>query len=63
MGSSKLDALLFPGGSGAGIAARAGLPDGDRAVRLRARMPPPVPRGFQGEGQPVRGELHRDRVH
>ena len=46
MKAQQLDALLFPGASGAGIAAQAGLSDRDRAVRHgaeradAARFPP-----------------------
>ena len=36
MKAHELDALLFPGASGAAIAAKPGYPDRDRAVRLRA---------------------------
>ena len=37
MKAHRLDALLFPGASGAAIARAARLSDGDRAVRVRAR--------------------------
>ena len=55
--AQKLDALLFPGASGAGIAAKPGYPDRDRAVRpVRADAasaggpgpaPAPYPDGFK----------------
>ncbi len=63
MDAQKLDALVFPGGSGAGIAARPGLPDGDRAVRLRAeRAEAAVSARLRREAVALRRQLHRPRV-
>ena len=39
MKANTLDALLFPGASGAALAARPGYPDRDRAVRRVLRRP------------------------
>ena len=74
MKQHNLDALLFPGSSGAVDRGEAGLPDGDRAVRLRverAGRRPGRGRRRRGDGVPgrvrpeagaVRRELHGDGV-
>ena len=65
MKANKLDALLFPGSSGAGHRGPARLPDRHRAVRHGAERPdvgPPFPAGFDAKPAPVRRELHRHGV-
>ena len=63
MKKHNLDALLFPGASGAGDRGQAGLSDGDRALRLRAqrsfraaaarrRAADPFPPGFDAKPAP-----------
>ena len=64
MRAQRLDALLFPGGTGAGLAARPGYPTVIVPFALvpnapqRHRFPP----GFDAEASPVRRELHGNRV-
>jgi hypothetical protein len=56
--ANRLDAILTPGGSGAGLAARAGI-DHRRAVRTGAeRADPAVPKRVRREAGPVRRRLH-----
>ncbi len=65
MKAHKLDALLFPGRQRRRHRRQAGLPDGDRAVRLRARTrrtAAPFPDGLRREARAVRRQLHRHGV-
>ena len=53
MAELKLDALLFPGSSGAGIAARAGYPTVIVPFsRVANELDPPLPEGFNAEPRP-----------
>ena len=54
MKQHKLDALLFPGSSGAAIAAKPGYPDRHRPVRARCptRPTPALPPGFDAKPAP-----------
>ncbi len=60
MDVNNLDALLFPGSSGAGICGQSRLSHRHRAVRLRAqRAHAGVPGRLQRQGPALRRELHR----
>jgi amidase len=53
MAELELDALLFPGSSGAGIAARAGYPTVIVPFsRVANALNPPLPEGFDAEPRP-----------
>ena len=70
--AQKLDALLFPGASGAGIAAKPGYPTVIVPFGLFVPMPPqpggpgpapaPYPDGLHARAGAVRRELHRHRL-
>ena len=63
MKAERLDAILFPGASGAAIAARPGYPDGHRPVRAGAeRADAGVPGRLRREAVAVRRQLHRHGV-
>lgn len=64
MKAQKLDALLFPGASGAGLAARHGLPDGHRAIRDGAQRADEqsIPGGLRRQAGAIRRELRRHRM-
>ena len=59
MKAQKLDAILFPGASGAGIAAKPGYPTVIVPFALVANAPTPAfPAGFDGQADSLRRELH-----
>ncbi len=59
----ELDAILFPGSSGSGIAARPGYPSVIVPFALLPNEPtPPFPAGFDAKPGPVRCELQRCRL-
>ena len=67
MKANNLDALLFPGPSGAGIAAKPGYPTvivpfGLVVPEERARRAGRFPAGFDAEAGAVRRQLHRHGV-
>ena len=63
MKSQQLDALLFPGSGGAGIAARATYPTVIVPFAFVPNAPtPPFPDGFNAEAAADGRELHRHGV-
>ena len=61
MKAERLDALLFPGASGAAIAARPGYPTVIVPFAMVPNAPtPPFPAGFNAQPVAVRRQLHRD---
>ena len=60
MAAERLDAVLFPGASGAAIAARVGYPTVIVPFGMVPNAPtPPFPGGIQREARAVRRQLHR----